>query len=66
MYPDQRSVMPGNWRKSRRSGQESDCVEAGDGGGLVFVRDTKRRDGPVLAFSAAAWKAFAGKVKAAG
>lgn len=64
MYPYQRPMLPGNWRKPRRSGQDGNCVEAGNGGGFVFVRDTKRRGGPVLAVTAEAWRSFAAKVKA--
>ncbi len=55
------------WRKSSYSGNGgADCVEVGvradpDG---VLVRDTKDRGGPVLRFSPAAWRRFAGQVKA--
>jgi predicted secreted Zn-dependent protease len=45
------------WRKSRASGT-GDCVEAAARGDLVFVRDTKDRDGAVLAFLAPEWEAF--------
>lgn len=30
---------------------------------MIAVRDTKNRQGPVLAFSTAAWKRFARRVK---
>jgi hypothetical protein len=43
------------WRKATRSGSNADCVEVADG---VMVRDSKDPDGPVLAFSPAAWQAF--------
>ncbi len=57
------------WRTSRYSGTNGDCVEVGWGTGSnengaapvperVLVRDSKDRTGPVLTFSAAAWRAF--------
>ena len=48
------------WRKSSRSsGNGGDCVEvAGNLPGVVGVRDSKDRGGPVLAFTPAAWRAF--------
>ncbi|PTA44603.1 DUF397 domain-containing protein [Micromonospora sp. RP3T] len=46
------------WRKSSRSGQ-SECVEvAGNLAGVVGVRDSKDPTGPVLTFTADAWRAF--------
>lgn len=52
------------WRKSSRSGNGGgDCVEVGEAASVVLVRDTKRRDGGVLRFSAAAWRRFTGNVK---
>jgi Domain of unknown function (DUF397) len=55
------------WQKSSYSnGQGGDCVEiAGNLPGRVAVRDSKDRDGPVLVFSPAEWRAFAATVKAA-
>lgn len=53
------------WRKSSYSGtQGGNCVEVADHGGRMLVRDTKDRQGPVLTFSAEAWRRFAGQVKA--
>lgn len=52
------------WRKSSYSGNNGGaCVEiaATD---RVLVRDTRDREGPVLAFGRQAWEAFAAKVKA--
>ncbi|GGM64447.1 hypothetical protein GCM10011608_57290 [Micromonospora sonchi] len=48
------------WRKSSRSsGNGGACVEvAGNLPGVVGVRDSKDRGGPVLAFTPAAWRAF--------
>jgi hypothetical protein len=48
------------WRKSTRSsGNGGDCVEVADNlSGVVGVRDSKDRQGPVLAFSSTSWAAF--------
>ena len=43
-----------DWRKSRQS-KSGNCVEVASG---VAVRDTQDREGPVLKFSAAVWRAF--------
>jgi hypothetical protein len=52
-----------NWRKSSYSGNGGgECVEIGKTG-HVLVRDTQDRTGPVLAFSADAWKRFAEQVR---
>ena len=52
------------WRTSSYTGANGgNCVEVGHTGPMIAVRDTKDRQGPVLAFSAAAWKRFAGQVK---
>jgi len=53
------------WRKSRRSGNGgSDCVEVAKNlPGVVGMRDSKDRSGPVLAFGSEAWAAFVDGVK---
>ncbi|WP_405084823.1 DUF397 domain-containing protein [Microbispora sp. NBC_01389] len=64
------------WRKSRRSGNGSNCVEIAVGDAaeagtehkadarrLFLVRDSKNPDGPVLAFTQSEWDAFVGGVK---
>ena len=64
--------MAGNWRKSSYSFSNGGCIEAADwrksrwsktGNCIevasgVAVRDTQDREGPVLKFSAAQWRAF--------
>jgi len=52
------------WRKSTYSDNGGDCVQAANRNGRVLVRDTKQHGyGPVLAFSADAWRAFTKRVK---
>lgn len=48
------------WRTSTRSSTNGgNCVEVADNlPGLVAVRDSKDRDGAVLTFGPAAWRAF--------
>lgn len=50
------------WRKSIRSGNGNACVEVADNLvdelGVVLVRDSKDRTGPVLSFTRAEWTAF--------
>ncbi len=52
------------WRTSRHSGSSANCVEVAVGDRMVGVRDTKQHGrGPVLAFTARAWQAFAAAAK---
>ncbi len=47
------------WRKSSRSGNSGNCVEAGVAEtGRVLVRDTTDRGGVTLTLDAAAWQRF--------
>lgn len=48
------------WRKSTRSsGNSGNCVEVADNlPGVVGVRDSKDRQGPVLTFTPESWRAF--------
>ncbi|WP_371677717.1 DUF397 domain-containing protein [Streptomyces sp. NBC_01276] len=54
-----------SWRKSSYSnGTGGECVEVADGvTGLVPVRDSKVRGGPILMLSAAAWGPFVSALK---
>ena len=54
------------WRKSSCSGDNGGaCVEvARNLPGAVAVRDSKDREGPVLAFAPADWEAFTAAVRA--
>jgi hypothetical protein len=47
-----------DWRKSRRSIGNGDCVEVAGDAGTVLVRDTRDPEGAVLRFPAEAWMAF--------
>lgn len=52
------------WRTSSYSGSNGNCVEvAADSRARVLVRDTKDREGPMLAFPPGAWRRFAAQVK---
>lgn len=51
-------------RQSSHSGTNGNCVEvAADSVDRVLVRDTRDREGPVLAFRPGAWRWFARQVK---
>jgi Domain of unknown function (DUF397) len=66
-YGMETQELPGvQWRTSSHSGTDSNCVEvAADPGAQVLVRDTKDREGPVLAFGPSAWGQFTDRVKSA-
>jgi hypothetical protein len=51
------------WIKSSYSGSEANCVEV-TVRDRIMVRDTKDRTGHVLRFTPAAWREFAGYIKA--
>ena len=55
--------MDSNWRKSSYSGSNGgECVEVATTG-TVLVRDTADRSGPVLRFTAEAWRAFTAAIR---
>ncbi|WP_326556318.1 DUF397 domain-containing protein [Micromonospora sp. NBC_01796] len=53
------------WRTSTRSSNGGNtCIEVADNlSGIVGVRDSKDRQGPVLTFEPTAWQAFVRTVK---
>jgi hypothetical protein len=52
------------WRKATYSHANGDCVEVAANRRRVGVRDTAQDErGPVLQFSAAAWRTFIGVAK---
>ncbi len=53
--------MPGlQWFTSSYSDQQGgNCVEVAAASDVVYVRDSKDREGPALAFSTGAWSEFA-------
>jgi hypothetical protein len=55
--------MSGAWRKSSYSGSQANCAEVGKAAGSVIIRDTRDRQGPVLAVSAGAWRRFTDAIK---
>jgi Domain of unknown function (DUF397) len=57
------AVVPA-WHASTHSGQNGACVEvARNVPGVVAVRDSKDRTGPVLTFTPAQWQAFTAEVR---
>jgi Domain of unknown function (DUF397) len=51
------------WRKSSHSTANGECVEVGDAGYAVAVRDSKDPDGPSLLVSPGAWSSFTSQIK---
>jgi len=46
------------WVKARRSSNAGACVEVRRHNGMIEVRDSKDRSGPVLRFTGPEWDAF--------
>lgn len=51
------------WRKSRHSGNTSNCVEIACGDSLVLVRDSRNRSDVMLSFDPGQWSVFLGVVR---
>ncbi|AOS65625.1 DUF397 domain-containing protein [Actinoalloteichus hymeniacidonis] len=62
--PEPRGSIGWRWRKPVRSGGDTNCVEIGQGHGLVGIRDTKDRDGGTLLVDRAMFAAFLADAKA--
>ncbi len=52
------------WRKSSHSSDSANCVEVAILPGVVGVRDSKDRGGPVLVFGHGGWRGFVADVRA--
>ena len=53
-----------HWRKASYSGNGGgNCVEVGDAGRVVLVRDTRKRAGTMLSVTADAWQSFTASLK---
>lgn len=53
------------WRTSSYSGNSGgQCIEVGDAGRVIAVRDSKDPRGPMLAFGPQDWRRFTDRVKA--
>ena len=50
------------WHKSSRSSASGNCVEVRRRNDIVEVRDSRNRQGPVLSFTADAWRSFVAAV----
>jgi hypothetical protein len=46
------------WHVSSYTGGQGNCVEVGISPTTIAVRDSKDREGPVLHFDPAVWRAF--------
>ncbi|SFT55965.1 protein of unknown function [Actinopolyspora lacussalsi subsp. righensis] len=60
LFRDKNSVI---WHTSSYSGNNGTCVEVGFATSAVLVRDTKDREGGLLALSPATWQSFVGTLK---
>jgi hypothetical protein len=61
---DVKGLRRAEWRISTYSANGSTCVEvARNLAGIVAVRDSKARQGPVLTFTPAEWRAFTAQLR---
>jgi hypothetical protein len=60
IFPD---LSRADWRRSRHSGSNGNCVEVATDGPAVLVRDTKDHQGEALAFTTGAWARFTAMLK---
>jgi hypothetical protein len=60
----QRSTL--NWRTSRYSGGNLECLEIASDEQSVLVRDSRNPSGTVLEFSSSQWSSFIRRVRADG
>jgi len=51
------------WRKARRSAGNGACVEVAPSNGQILVRDSTDPSGPVLRYSASAFRALVYKIR---
>jgi hypothetical protein len=51
------------WRKSTRSAANGHCVEIAEVPGVIYVRDSKDKTGPVLTFDESTWAGFVAGVR---
>jgi hypothetical protein len=52
-----------SWRKASYSAGNGECVEVSSRPGLVFIRDSKDPEGPVLSYSTDAFQSFLAAAK---
>jgi hypothetical protein len=52
------------WKASSASINGGHCTEVRSDDGVIQMRDSKDRSGPVLSFTRADWEAFIGRIKA--
>ena len=57
-------TLEATWRVASYSASHGNCVEVGNVGSAVLIRDTKNREAGALRVSPAAWRRFATAVKA--
>lgn len=57
-------VQTSTWRKSRHSIGNGNCVQVAAARDTVMVQDSADSAGPVISYSARAWRAFVAAAKA--